>query len=434
MGKPLNIYTLYPPKSTASFYYRLGVPLSTAEDLGLPVRAVIDQNLADIPISERIGNFCEADLVLLYQPVGDMTINNIRGIKSFLATKRDGEWKWPPSVMVETDDNLFNVSPLNQAFRGLGTRDMEGNLIPIGHHVGVVSNGERKTLWKDGENGFSLLKNRQLLDTWKQIIELSDAVGCSTKAVEAAVRKHTSPRRTHVHPNLVRFDHYEQVDLREEPDKIKILWQGGIAHFEDFYPLKEALGNITKKYPEVHWVFWGAQFPWVKEHIPPHRYTFKDWCPYSEYKLRLVMIGHDIAIAPLQDHVFNTCRSAIKWYEASVLRKPAATLAQNSAAYKLEMKDGETGLLFNDPEEFEAKLSLLIEDAKLRKDLAYNAKDWLSENRDAMKEVPKLVEYWERLREERKIEQPHVSDEHWAEIEAEAQAEEESMNGQLQPA
>jgi Glycosyltransferase len=433
VAKPLTIYTVWPPKATASFYYRIGVPVSTAQDLGLNVRSIIDQNLVDVSPMDRIRNFCESDLIILYQPVGESVIQQIRGVQSFLVSRRDDGWKWPPSVMLETDDNLFNVSPLNQAFKNLGIRDMNGTMIPPGHHIGVISNGEKKVLWRDGEADFSILRNRQTLGTWKSLLEMADAVGCSTPAVAKAIEKEANVKRVKIHPNLVRFDHYEQVDLKET-DKIKILWQGGIAHYEDFYPLREAFGNVTRKYPEVHWIIWGAQFPWVKELIPAHRYTFKDWCPYPEYKLRLAMVGHDIAIAPLQENVFNTCRSAIKWYEASVLKKPAATLAQNSGAYQHEIQDGETALLFNDPQEFEDKLGLLIENAKLRKTLASNAKDWLSENRDAMKEVPKLVSFWEQLREDRKKEQPHVSDEQWAEIEAEARAEEASTNGVLQPA
>jgi glycosyltransferase involved in cell wall biosynthesis len=311
---------------------------------------------------------------------------------------------------------------------------MEGREIPLGHNIGVVQNGERKTLWKDGENGFSLAKNRHTLATYRRILEMADVVTCSTQGVADALQKEVTPRRIRVFPNLVRMDWYEQVDLREDPDKVKILWQGGIAHYEDWYPLREALGNITRKYPQVEWIIWGAQFPWVKELIPAHRMKFKPWCAYQEYRLRLAMIGHDISLAPLSSNVFNDCRSAIKFYEGSVLKKPAATLAQNTGAYQKEIVDGETGLLFNTPEEFENKLSLLIEDVTERKRLAANAKDWISENRDAMKRVPEMVAYWEQVREEKKREQPHPSDEHWKEIEAEAEAEEAQMNGEpVQP-
>jgi glycosyltransferase involved in cell wall biosynthesis len=423
--KPLSVYSIIPPKHTASFYYRLQVPLETAAELGLPVESHIDVNDASIKTEERVKTFCESDVILLYQPIGEQPINNIKGIQGFIPTKQGDSWKYPPTVIIESDDNLFNVSPLNQAFKSLGHRDMAGKEIPLGHNIGVERGGEKKILWADGVNDFSLLGNRQRIQSFKTLLEMADAVCCSTPYVEQAIKRECSPRRTRVFPNLVRFDHYEQVDLVKDPNQIKIMWQGGIAHYEDWYPLRQALGNITRKYPEVHWVIWGAQYPWVNELIPPHRMTYVSWYPYHEYKLRLAMIGHDISLAPLSSNVFNDCRSAIKWYEASVLKNDIATLAQNTGPYKDEIIDGETALLFSNPEEFESQLSRLIEDTKLRKQLGRNAKDWVHEHRDAMKEVPKIVSFWEQLREEKKREQPCPSDEHWVEIEKEAAAEEE---------
>lgn len=417
--RPMTVYTLVPQNHSASFYYRLTVPLTTATQLGLPIKAIIDNNDAGVTSEKRVKMFCEADVILLYQPIGEQPIANIRGIQSFLPSLRDGEWKYPPSVVIETDDNLFNVSPLNQAFKGLGVKDMDGNLIPLGHHIGVVANGEKKVLWEDGKKGFSLARNRQSLASYRKILEMADQVQCSTPNVEASIRREVNPARTRVFPNLVRFDHYEQVSIAQEPGKIKVFWQGGIAHYEDWFPLREAIGNITRRYPEVHWIIWGAQYPWVNEVLPPHRYTFHDWCPYPEYKLRLVMMDHDISLAPLTSNVFNDCRSAIKWYEASVLKKPAATLAQNTGPYKAEIEHGKTGLLFNNPQEFEDNLATLIENEKYRRELASNAKDWLTQNRDAMKVVPQIVQSWEQLREERRREQPRPTDAQWAQIEAE---------------
>lgn len=432
MKEPLVIYTSIPHGASASYYYRLAVPIHTAAELGLNVRVIVDTNDIGIPPEVRIQNFCEADIVLIYQPMGETPMNNIRGVQSFIPSKRDGKWKWPPTVILETDDNLFNVSPLNPAFKNLGFRDMDGNDIPPTSEdgrpmqIGLVRDGQREVRWQQGVNGFDIRRNRQMLMGYRQMLSMADAITCSTEAVKESLLREVTPRRVRVFPNVVRFKDYEQVDLREDPKQIKILWQGGAAHFEDWYPLRQALGNITKKYPQVHWVIWGAQYPWVNELMPPHRYTYKDWCPYNEYRLRLATIGHDIALAPLQEHVFNRCRSAIKFYEASVLKKDIATLAQNSGAYKSEIIDGRTGLLFNTPEEFESKLSRLIEDQALRLELGRNAKDWVHENRDAMKEVPKQVRFWEELREERKLEQPHPTDAQWEKIEAEARAESEA--------
>ena len=420
---PLKIYATIPSHHTASWYYRLEVPLHTARDLGLPVRVIIDNNEVGPSIDDRARAFSEADIILLYQPIGDAPINNIRGVQSIIPSKRDDTWKWPPTIVLETDDNLFNVSPLNPAFGSLGIRDMNGNDIPEGHHIGIMAAGEKRILYKDGEGGFSISRNQQALASYRRILEMVDAVSCSTEPVKASVLKEAKPARTRVWPNLIRFSDYEQVSVLKDPKQVNILWQGGAAHYEDWFPLRGALGNITKKYPQVHWTIWGAQYPWVNELMPAHRYTFKAWCPYQEYRLRLAMIGHDISLAPLNDHRFNTCRSAIKFYEASVLKQDIPTLAQNSAAYAKEMVDGETGLLFNDPQEFEDKLSLLIENETERKRLGRNTKDWCHENRDAMKEVPKMVQWWEELREERKLEQPRVGDAEWAEIEANDRAE-----------
>lgn len=416
--RPLTCYTVIPHSHSASFYYRLQNTLDTAAVLGLPIKSIIDVNDANVSADERVRQFCESDVVLLYQPVGESPINNIRGLQGFLPSLRDGEWKYAPSVIIETDDNIFNVSPLNQAFKSLGIKDMDGNLIPFGHQIGVVQEGEKKVLWEDGQNGFSLARNRQTIASYRKILEMSDQVQCSTRYVEAAVKREVTPARTRVFPNMMRFDHYPQVALQQDEKTIKILWQGGIAHYEDWFPLRQALGNITRKYPEVHWMIWGAQFPWVNELIPAHRYTFHGWCPYQEYKLRLVTMDHDISLAPLSSNVFNDCRSAIKFYEASVLHKPAATLAQRTGPYQDEIVDGETGLLFDDAEQFEAQLSRLIEDVKLRRELASNAKQWVSDNRDAMKLVPGIIQSWEELREDRKREQPRPTDTEWSVIKA----------------
>jgi glycosyltransferase involved in cell wall biosynthesis len=416
MAEPLTVYTYVPRNWHASYYYRVFVPFHTAHEMGLPIRVHVDTNDAGIGEEQRVKAFCEADVILLYQPIGDSTLHNIRIAKSFLPSKRDDVWKWSPSMVVDTDDNLFNVNPYNVAYRGLGIRDHEGRDIPIGHKIGVVQNGQRKVLWEDGQNGFDLARNRHTLETYRSIVEMSDAVTCTTPRVAAAIHQDTMPRRVKVFPNLVRFDHYEQVRLADDPSRLNILWQGGASHYEDWYPLRDQLGALTKKYPHVHWIIWGQLYHWVTELIPPDRYTFVNWCPYQEYKLRLVMMGHQINLAPLNDNRFNQCRSAIKFYEGSVMRKPAATLAQATGPYLDEMVDGETGLLFKTPQEFETQLSRLIEDETLRQTLAANAKDWVAENRDAFKHVAKQIAFYEELREAAKLEQPHMPEDQWEEF------------------
>jgi len=53
----------------------------------------------------------------------------------------------------------------------------------------------------------------------------------------------------------------------------------------------------------------------------------------------------------------------------------------------------------------------------------------MSENRDAFKVVPSIIASWEKMRFERQLEQPHMSDEEWAEVEAQDRAEQEAAMG-----
>lgn len=434
MSKPLTFYTYIPANYSASFYYRLQVPFRTATELGLPIRVYQDTNIGAIEPEQRMMAFCEADIVYLYQPIGEGTFYNARSTRGIIPSKRDGDWKHPPTIVVETDDNLFNVNPHNVAYRGLGIRDHEGNDIPVGHMIGTMENGQKKVLWQDGKDGFDIARNRQTVQTYRNLVELSDLISCSTPHVAECVKRDAVPRRVEVFPNLVRFNDYEQVKLQEDPTKLKILWQGGASHYEDWYPLRDALGEITRKYKHVHWIIWGQLYHWVTELIPPNRYTFVNWCPYQEYKLRLAMMGHDINLAPLNDNRFNRCRSAIKWYEGSVLQKPAATVAQCTGPYQDEIQDGETGLLFSTPAEFQERLSTLIENATLRKTLGANAKDWVSQNRDAFKKVPKWFARMEQLRKNVEREIPHMPESAWPEFEEKCKAQAEEMEREQQPA
>jgi hypothetical protein len=426
----LSVYTFVPRGAHASYYYRVIVPLKTAADLSLPVRAFIDTDDPNIDPQQRMIQYCNSDLVLLYQPVGEGPVMHTRMAKSHLPSKMENGWKHPPTVIIDSDDNLFNVNPLNPAFKGLGIRDHEGRDITPGATIGIVQDGERKPLYVDGKDGFSVAQNRHNLDTYRTLIDTSDCVTCSTEHVAAAVKRDASPQRTKVMPNLVRFQDYEQIDLVKDPKRLKIMWQGGANHYEDWHPLKKQVVSLTERYPHIHWIFWGVNYHWVTEAIPPDRFTFKDWCPYQEYKLRLVTIGHDIALAPLSDNRFNKCRTAIKAYEAAVLKHPAAVLAQDTGPYHDELLNGETALLFGTPDEFETQLSKLIEDETLRKTLASNCKDWVNENRNANREVPKWVQYWFELRSEIVRDQPHMPEAQWGAFVQRMEAEQAAQEAQ----
>ena len=308
---PLTVYTYVPRNWNASFYYRIFVPFHTARDLGLPFQLHVDTDSAGVTMDDRVHRFCESDIIFLYHPIGDGVLHNTRTAKAFLPSLRDGDWKYPPTVVIDGDDNLFNVTPYNQAFRTLGYKDGTGKEMPKGYMIGAVEDGVRRLMWKDGDDGFDISRNRQTINAYRGMLEAADLVSCSTRHIKDCLTAEARILRAEVFPNLVRFDHYERPRLVQDESKVLILWQGGASHWEDWWPLRNEIAHVIKKYPQVHFLIWGQLYNWITNAIPPDRFTFISWCPYQEYRLRLAMMNHDINLAPLSPTRFNACRSAI---------------------------------------------------------------------------------------------------------------------------
>ena len=85
---------------------------------------------------------------------------------------------------------------------------------------------------------------------------------------------------------------------------------------------------------------------------------FINWRKLPEY-----ISGVDINIAPIQENIFNEAKSENKWLEASLVKVP--TIASNFGAFRKVIKNGETGLLCSNNEEWYKALKDLIKNESL---------------------------------------------------------------------
>lgn len=446
-----KLYTQISPAYNASIYYRILLPLNLMEKLGFPVETTIDFGECDVPRETRWAMALESDITLSYQITSKFRLAMMQQAPTLKPMRDDsGEMRWPSTFICDTDDDLFNVQPLNLTYGKLGYVDpatgkelKDGDEVGIAHPLEIADSAVQRelnrqhpsplpgaradlkeqrfifasdgnwhnyfSLWKDGRN-VDFKRNREVVAAWRDIMNVSQLVTCSTPRVEKMVQRECPGIPTFVTPNAIDFGAYPFVELSDHPGEIRILWQGSATHHEDLWPLNEAIARVAAKYPETTWIFWGAPYKWAEKNIPADRVKILPWIHHEAYTTRLSTINHDINLAPLALHVFNLSRSAIKWYESSCICKPAATLAQKTGAYEDEMEDGQTGLLFSTPEEFELKLGALIEDAKLRQTLASNAKDWCKTNRDARKVMTTLFQKYVEVREGHKQRMPTEED------------------------
>lgn len=124
----------------------------------------------------------------------------------------------------------------------------------------------------------------------------------------------------------------------------------------------------------------------------------KSFTPLCDYDTYLDLLGtSEISLMPLDDTPFNRAKSDLKFIEAGACR--VAALA-SSVVYRDSIEHGETGLIFNDPDEFHRHFLRLSAIPDLALELANNARRMVSRDRMLADQVaPRIAWYrdlWER--------------------------------------
>jgi glycosyltransferase involved in cell wall biosynthesis len=396
----LKIFASIPANYNASFAYRIVQPLLQMEEQGFPILYLVDDHKTTMEgpgmtNEDRVEAFALAHINLCYQVTSSSLLYNMKTLRAKPPHHLAPGHPWyPPVFVADTDDDVFNCLPLNPAFKNLGWREPDGTPLEDGAEIKVLhpKDGKEVLLWKDGMNGFDLSRNRLKIAAWKELLNRASLVTTSTPRAREYVLREAHEANVFVTPNAINFDEYPNIELADHPGEVRIMWQGSTTHHEDLWPLLDGMKRITDKYPQVTWTFWGAPYQWLYKNLPAERVQIIKWVDYMAYIIRLSTINHDINIAPLRPYPFNQSRSAIKFYESSAICKPAVTLAQRTGEYQDVIIEGETGMLFDTPKQFEEKLGYLIEDSLLRAKMAANAKDWVKTHRDVKVVIPKLYE------------------------------------------
>lgn len=310
-------------------------------------------------------------------------------VEQLLAMRERGAVIWG------SDDDLENVDPFNTTFISFGTTDGRGNKLKPGEPVMITHNGKERVLWAEGQaitrdgQTWSLEEATRRIDMLKRIGAAAEGVVVSTPRL-ADIYRDYGAKNVYIYPNSLDFEDYPDIDLAP-PSKLRILWCGGSSHLGDLATIEAPLRAVLARHPEVEFIQWGQIFEGMRDWLDG-RVTFMEWSHPEAYTLRLSTINHSINLCPLAEIPFNESKSAIKWYEASAICRPAATLAAAVGPFK-EIVDGTTGLLYRTPEEFAEKLEALIADAALRQRLAFEAKRWVHTHRDVRRNVHGLFSW-----------------------------------------
>lgn len=405
--KPFYFWTAnYVKRPGACQYYRISILLNYLRESGLAhCYEAMGENM-----DNDLQAMYSSDVCHFYSLMDRGVLDAINSIRPMKVAEKDGNLQYPPITIYDSDDNSDYVHPINTSFVTSGTRSYpNGELLKPDSILHIEDGNNNKLVsWIDKETYyggliFDIERNLTSMKTRHMTVRAVDGATVTSPKLADYFKNVLHQPNVHVFPNTVVLNDYAHYDvIRENPDEVRVLWQGGMSHYIDWYPLRDALKTVSEKYTNIKWIIWGEYFNWIHDVIPEDRVEWIKWTPNDGYKIRRGLLNIDINLCPLANNVFNWCKSAVKWYEGSIWKNPEATLAANVGPYKEEIVDGISGLLYNTEDEFVEKFSILVNNIELRKTLGANAKKWILKNRVPEATMPPLLEFYKELKEQQR--------------------------------
>jgi glycosyltransferase involved in cell wall biosynthesis len=102
---------------------------------------------------------------------------------------------------------------------------------------------------------------------------------------------------------------------RNAGKKPRVGWAGAQQHLGDLELIKEVVEALSQ---EVEWVFMGMCPPFLKPFVAEEH----AFVPFEDYPAKLASLNLDLAIAPLEQHLFNEGKSNLRLLEYGIMGWP----------------------------------------------------------------------------------------------------------------
>ena len=317
----------------------------------------------------------------LWTDVSDVIVSQCATSEKYLDYVLENKGK--KKFVLDYDDNIFDISPYNPAYKDHGTKSV---------YV-VMDNDEKVSLWEHGRDGFDILKNQEKMEIFKETIRAVDLI-TTPSPILSGMFKMRGAKNVKVIKNFIDFETWFPINLVKD-DYIRIGYQGGWSHYEDFIEIKEAISKIMDKHKNVLLVIMGQHYDGSLKGIDKDRIIIEKWMSVESYPWKFKSLNIDIGIAPLYTNSFSNCKSEIKWEEYGSLEIPC--VASNIPPYNLNIDHNKTGLLASNQDEWVEYLELLIDDKETRRLIGKNARKEIEENYSLDKEIVQYKNAYESL-------------------------------------
>jgi glycosyltransferase involved in cell wall biosynthesis len=272
--------------------------------------------------------------------------------------------------------------PMGRAWLNV-VRDLQGHGVKVLYEIDDYIQSARKTKSHELSDAF----DEKVVRDMELVMRVCD--GMIVTNAYLARRYRSFNEHIWICPNGIDLARYR----RPKPPRkgVTIGWAGGVGHKASLARWDAPLRNVMRARPQARFITvgYGAAGAFIEE------FGLERAMPYPGTRIEVypaTMTLFDLAIAPSAENNLFRGKSDLRWLEASAIGIP---LVAHPDVYP-EIEDGVTGMHARTPEEVEAALLRLIDDAELRERVGRQAHETVAETR----RIEVMAENWRDVIEE----------------------------------
>ena len=308
------------PISSGSGQYRVIEPLDALQMRSMAETCVVAPPKSGKPDRRVLTPLDVArfkpDRILVQHSISDQDIANLRAIRE----------THPQAFIVQLMDDLTSDLPASHPNHVFGQRE-----------------GHTRTL---------------------QALELSDRLIVSTQPLADYYAPYC--RDIRLVPNALDPQYWGHLQRTPQPrERLRVGWAGAAQHLGDLRLVERVVQTLAD---EVDWVFMGM----CPDELRPYIKEFHGFVSYKDYPAKLASLDLDIAIAPLENNLFNACKSNLRLLEYGAMGWPVVC----SDVYPYQTMDPPVLRVPDDEGAWLAALRRLIKDPGFRRAQGQALHDW----------------------------------------------------------
>ncbi|MDR9863990.1 MULTISPECIES: glycosyltransferase [Pseudomonas] len=266
-------------------------------------------NLLVVPINaSAIGHYRISQPMIELQAANRAQGRICYGLPSIIDIERQA-----PDVIVlqgrYSEHAIDEIPPLKKFFNARRIFELDDYVIDVPHRNAHIRNMPSK---QDMERMV------------RRAIGLCDRVVVSTQPLANVLSDMHHDIR--VVPNMLAQDLWGNLhSQRRTSKKPRVGWGGGTSHHGDLAVIADVVRELAN---EVEWVFFGM----CPDDLLPYMHEFHGVIGLDVYPAKLASLNLDLALAPLEFHVFNDCKSNLRLLEYGACGYPV--ICTDTEAYR----------------------------------------------------------------------------------------------------